>query len=427
MFSKDGVWYLYNAQSNFLSKVTLQLISILKQAEWNKLDNQTITYLLDRHIIELVGHEYDYFSMQQLKFNARNYNPTRMGLVIAPTTACNFDCPYCFEPKLNPKVISEEIIESLISFIRKHSTAKTLDLTWYGGEPLLAFPQIKQIMKHLHEDGMPTLQWHHIVTNGSLINEEICDFFNKENLNLMQITLDGNKECHNNKRFFKADKAPSFDVIYENIKMVRKRIPNCKISIRVNINKHNIDDLIEIHNKIKSDFPYDRMISVYPGLIREETVDGCNMCAHCLLPKDMLKVYSYCKERGVDISFFPERKERGCMIHAQCTYIVGPDGEIYKCWNDVTKPDRVIGNIQEDKMINTPLLTRYMIDSTPFRLECRDCNVFPICDGGCGYYIYKNVYEGGIFNQCSPLKDTAQLEKALLEGSLHNISGVKED
>ena len=68
-----------------------------------------------------------------------------------------------------------------------------------------------------------------------------------------------------------------------------------------------------------------------------------------------------------------------------------------------------------------------MTHSTPYRDECRDCRVFPICDGGCGYYRYKNLYENGEFNQCSAMKDMAVLEKALLDGSLAKITKVKEE
>lgn len=427
MFIHNGIWHLYNAQSNFLSKVSSDLIRILKDGNWDELDEETSRFMLERHIIELQGHRHDHFDLQQMKFHSRNFDPTSLGLVIAPTTACNFNCPYCFEPKLSPKTISTEKIADLMRFIRMHPNARSISLTWYGGEPLLAFGRIKEIYEAMKMDGIPAIVSTMIVTNGSLLNEEICDFFREKKLDTMQITIDGNEESHNRTRCYKADGAPSFDTIYRNVRLVREKIPDCRLLIRVNVNKNNLADFVDLYKKVKADFGDDPMISVYPGFIREETPDGRSMAPQCIISRDLLDVYTLLREQGVDQSLFPKRKNRGCMLFSQNSYIIGPEGEIYKCWNDVTKPDRVIGNISDTSRFNSRLLTRYMLGATPFREECRDCKVFPICDAGCGYYQYKNLYDNGNFDHCSALKDDRNLEKALIEGSLSKITEMERD
>ena len=427
MFHRGTESYLYNAQSNFFGKVSTELIEILEKGKWDELDEETLKLLQKHHVIELKGHTHDYFDLQQLKFASRNYNPTSMGLVIAPTTACNFDCPYCFEPKLSPKTMSGKTIVDLMKFIRSHPDAKEIRLTWYGGEPLLAFKQIKEIYEEFKKDGIPAITHTTIVTNGSLINEEICDFFKEKKLDLMQITIDGTEESHDRTRCFKANKGGSFRTIYNNLRIVRERIPDCKIAIRVNINKNNKEEFVKLYKKIKVDFKDDKMINVYPGIIREETPDGRNLLPSCIQSADMPELYAYFKSQGIDQPLFPERKQRGCMIYSQNSHIIGPEGEIYKCWNDVTVPERIIGNISDGSLTNPTLLTQYMTASTPYREECRDCKVLPICDGGCGYYTYKNLFAEGEFNQCSAMKDMAVLEKALLDGSLAKITKVKEE
>lgn len=54
------------------------------------------------------------------------------------------------------------------------------------------------------------------------------------------------------------------------------------------------------------------------------------------------------------------------MINKLNSYIIGPEGEIYKCWNDVSNTAKVIGNIQEECLENSTLFARYMTDLSPF-------------------------------------------------------------
>lgn len=426
-FNNQGIWYLYNAQSNFFSKVSAELIALLSDREWNKLDEETINYLLNHHIIERKGEELDFYYSKLMRFNSTYYNPTTLGLVIAPTTACNFDCPYCFEPKKQPKTMTDETIEKLIGFIKKHEDAKNIALTWYGGEPLLAFPQIQKITTGLIEKGMPKISSHQIVTNASLLTEEICEFFKLHKLNIMQITFDGVKESHDRTRCFKANGAPSFDLIYKNLHLVRKFIPECNINLRINVNKENLDDYVLLHNMVRKDFPQDSNIRIYPGFIRKETQDGCSIHSSCITAADFVDVYAYLQSRGVDGPLFPEHRQFGCMMHAKNSYIIGPEGEIYKCWIDVSSPERVVGNISSPDRKISSLQLKYMVGASPFSKECKHCGVFPVCDGPCGYYQYKNVFEGGRYNMCSALKNPENLRKALLEGYLTKITGAIND
>lgn len=101
-------------------------------------------------------------------------------------------------------------------------------------------------------------------------------------------------------------------------------------------------------------------------------------------------------------------------MHQMSSYIIGPEGEIYKCWNDVSNPDKVIGYINDKKITNKTLMVNYALRSIPYNDECKHCHAFPICDGGCGYNRYRNIFEGCHFDTCSPYKDIERLKKALL-------------
>ena len=123
-FDKDGSWYLYNAQTNFFSEVSQELIDTLEDREWDSIPDDVMNKLKEQHIIEESSALYDYYNKMKIVFEAGCYNPTSFKLVIAPTTSCNFACPYCFEPKKNVKTITDNVIERLVDFLKKKRTFK---------------------------------------------------------------------------------------------------------------------------------------------------------------------------------------------------------------------------------------------------------------------------------------------------------------
>ena len=104
------------------------------------------------------------------------------------------------------------------------------------------------------------------------------------------------------------------------------------------------------------------------------------------------------------------------MMQQHNSFLIGPEGEIYKCWNDVGHEDRIVGNIFQSELINPVRMYRYLCESSIFAdAKCKDCNVFPICDGGCGHYRYRNTFEDANFDYCTRFKDQRILEESLLD------------
>ena len=80
----------------------------------------------------------DSYNIIKMRALSGLYANDSLMLTIAITRACNFDCSYCFEGNRTGKPMSDEVIEKLIRFIENYHTPK-MSITWYGGEPLLAF------------------------------------------------------------------------------------------------------------------------------------------------------------------------------------------------------------------------------------------------------------------------------------------------
>lgn len=414
LFKRDGRFYLYNAQSSFFCEISEQIHANLFNRNYDSLSDDTLGLFVTKKVLVRQEEKYLYYNECKSKFYREANDASTLGLVIAPTISCNFNCPYCFESKEDSCVMSENIETKLIEFIKKYESLRVLNLTLYGGEPLIAFNRIKSLWNRLKE-AFPSLKVQNqtFVTNGWLITDEVIRFFKDSALKNIQVTLDGIEEHHNKTRCLK-NGTPTYRKIVTNIEKMATALPELNISVRVNVNRQNPSDLAAISTYFKEN-GFDK-IYVYPGFIREDTKDTCSLTYNSYSGNSLHEFFKQASKEGVKTSFLPNQcSGRSCLMNSINNLIIGPSGEIYKCWNDVGHKERLIGYIYGDEPINKVRLYRYLNDTSAFGdIECKDCHVFPLCDGGCGHYRYRNTFENGRFDLCTRYKDNSVLEDALL-------------
>ena len=415
LFQADGAFYLYNSQNSFFSEISQNLFSLLSDRNFSELSHETYDFLKRKLVLVDSSQRDDYYLNMKFRYYAGSFSTDELSLVLVPTTGCNFACPYCFEKDKRHSVMSDETIDKIISFINGHKKAKRLNVTWYGGEPLMGLGAIKKIYSKLLREISIPLSRQGIITNGYLLSRDVILFLKDVGVSFIQITLDGVKENHNKTRMLLSGGRQTYDTIISNIESIFSLHPECRVSVRVNINKENIGDFSILYQQLNERWN-NKDVYIYPGFIREDTKDGLSLCSRCIVPNEHIEYYLSLKEQGVNVDLFPRHcNSRGCIINTLNSYIIGPDGEVYKCWNDVSNKDKIIGNIGDDQLINEGLLFKYACDCSPFEdKRCEDCSVFPICQGGCGWYRFRNKYENGDFDICSIYKDKGKLEKALL-------------
>ena len=93
----------------------------------------------------LLDDQVDEIAQLELKNRLARFDTSVLGLIVAPTLACNFKCEYCFE-EVKKGHMSPETVDALVSFVREKAQAlKTFSCTWYGGEPLLRMDLIEKL------------------------------------------------------------------------------------------------------------------------------------------------------------------------------------------------------------------------------------------------------------------------------------------
>lgn len=262
-------------------------------------------------------------------------------------------------------------------------------------------------IKELSEDLQ--LVHHGIITNGTLLDSSRWGVFKEYPLNSLQVTLDGKKPTHDKKRI-RPDGQGTFDVIMENLNKFAGEFPDTSISVRVNIDKNNADEFMDVYDYVKQLFPEKKNLFVYPGIIKGCGTEGID--SPFLKNQDIARIRDKMIERGYPISY-PQHCIGGCCATSLSSYVIGPKGEIYKCWMDLGKKERETGNVSDRKYTNMPLLGKYMLyGSHVMTPECWKCPLLPICSNDCAHERLENMEKKADNDLCCIYKDN---NEALLD------------
>lgn len=342
-------------------------------------------------------------SIAEIEERKRQYNVSdTLTTIIKPTNNCNMGCTYCYDAKSQP-CASKMNIETLINSITKptyfNGKGKISSFLWHGGEPLLMgldfFKEIIRIQKGLETQGY--LFDNAIQTNGTLINEEIADFF-KEYKFSVGLSLDGPAELNDRTRIYKTEKNGSkstFSDVLGSIDLLKSR--GIDPGVIVTLTQQNINEIEEIYsflrrNNISSKFnslvKSGRAIGKYaelaisPAEYKEAKLKLLNLWyndespAHVLCLEEMFK--------GV----ITGNRFHECCFSEFCQkeiISIGFGGDVYPCPEFDGEIEFKYGNINANdftEILSNPLRKRLMGRSKGLS-GCQGCSNNGLCSGGC--------------------------------------------
>lgn len=397
-FSEDES-IAYNALSNSLALIKNENLQIYNSYinEGIKIENTQLfndlvrgSFLIDDNLNELDVVRYN---MLRGRF-ATNV----LTLTIAPTSECNFSCTYCYEKKiLNSEYMSEKVQDAIIHLLEKQKfNLQALSVVWYGGEPLLAISIVKslslRLMQICKESNISYSAY--MITNGYLLTKENLAILHELEINFLQVTLDGNEEQHNKRRPL-ANGGKTFKTILNNLRNGYDLLP--KVSLRVNIDKDNMLVGDEIMVYLKEYGLLDKVIPYY-GCVRND--NDCYEEQKCISSCDFAeKEYEFAIKTYKRHRQYPSLKSSFCCADRLCGYVIAADGAIYKCWSDIGNLDKSIGNILESFNYSNDIYLKYMLFDPTQLSPCKECDILPICMGGCPFQRLSNGRQ-----QCSNYK-----------------------
>jgi uncharacterized protein len=319
-----------------------------------------------------------------------------MTLFVIPTNNCQCRCGYCYEDGIDrSQYMGDDVQARLLNwageYMDKHDGVKELNVVFHGGEPLLnpsaihnLLPQLAQVAES-RQKGFSVS----IVTNGVRLDEKVLRALSQYDFRRLQLTLDGPRDV-NDKRRILANGRGTFDTIWSKMHMALAKGFVDQIHLRVNIDTENLDLVEPLIWQLSEDPELHGRVHLSLGIVTSTTGCGDKVSAAQLyvertqltgadLVQKYLGLVKVAKELGFEI-------ENEFMIGPWCAarhpnvWMVGPQGELYKCACDLGRVERSSGNIFGDYNDST------ILDLTWQRLnDClaSDCELVPVCGGGC--------------------------------------------
>jgi len=350
--------------------------------------------------------------------------------------SCNLNCAYCFasQGKYHGEraLMSFEVGRRALDFLIENSgTRRNLEVDFFGGEPLMNFDVVKQLVAYAR-----SVEKQHnknfrftLTTNGMLIDDDVIDFANRECVNVV-LSLDGRKEIHDRYRVDYAGNG-SWEKIVQKFKKLVEARGGKDYYMRGTFTHANPDFLEDIKVMLDLGFNELSMEPVVcapddPSALTEEdfpiVCEQYEKLAELMLARHRegrpFTFYHYM----IDLKGGPciYKRISGCGSGTEYMAVT-PWGDLYPCHQFVGDEKYLLGNVF-DGVSNTAAQDEFASCNVYAREECRDCWARLYCSGGCAANAYhatgsvKGVYKYGceLFKkrmECAIMLEAAKLDE----------------
>lgn len=329
-------------------------------------------------------------SLREKHFLARN-NLHHWSITICPTLDCNFNCDYCYERR-KPGNMSIEVQNAFTkAFLNRVAELKAVHVTWYGGEPTLAWDVIERLSAVMIEacEHYNVMYSASIITNGYNFDSNKISSLEHHKIGFVQISLDGDRDFHDKRRAL-VNNQSTFDRILRNI--VALNGLDVEVGIRINIDKRNIESIPSLLKRLSDAGIRDSSnITVNFAPIEPIATANKKVSEYTLSRLEFAELephlYHLANEFLIGKIIYAKPKlESNCVAIEKDGVVLTPDGSIHRCWEAMTIDEYKLGTILEGYPPSQDSRQyRFWMDWDPFApmTRCLDCVWLPSCMGGC--------------------------------------------
>ena len=417
IFVEHKKYYLYDVNINAVVTIPYELYEFFSL--WGEEDEKEITADIEEDISFLM--EQGFLTEKKKISSIKHYETDtlkdlymyNMGNVILQVTQnCNLRCEYCvysgsyINRVHTNKRMSFETAVKTIDFLAAHSlNCNEVSIGFYGGEPLLEIELIKKAVSYAKEVFGEKKVNFNMTTNATLLNMDIADFLVQNDFNIT-ISLDGPRNIHNKNRIFANSNKGTFDLIMENIALIREKYPffdkkisfNAVIDLKQNVacssefflNYETVKGINVASNYInpiskKDEEPINpELIAISYYEIFKTYLYACNKeifsnYKPTLYSSEVASLKQIVKDRFVGLQTYQGKISPGgqCLPGIQ-RFFVTVDGNFFPCERvDEESSELCIGDLKNGfdlenakKILNVAKITEK---------ECRECWCYKMC------------------------------------------------
>ena len=331
--------------------------------------------------------------------------------------ACNMTCGYCFAGKGEyhgeKAIMSYEVGKRALDWLVENSGTRTnLEVDFFGGEPLLNFDVVKQLVAYgrsIEKEAGKNFRFT-LTTNGMLLDDEVIEFANREMSNVV-ISLDGRK-CVNDKMRRTHEDQGTYDMILPAFKKLAESRNQQDYYVRGTYTHYNTDfasDIIHMADLGFKELSIEPVVAPpdAPYALQEEDIPEL-LSEYERLATEMLERKR--EGKGRDFTFYHYmidleggpcivKRISGCGVGTEYVAVT-PAGDLYPCHQFVGDEKFLLGNIY-DGITNDSICDEFKGCNIYSHEECSDCFARLYCSGGCAANAYHTtgsitgVYEMG--------------------------------
>lgn len=376
---------LFNLQTEafiVLNKELSEFVSAYKD-NIGALENQHIELFQQMQEKEFViPAEKDEVASMITKWKELDNDSSNFSMIINPTLGCNLRCWYCYEKHDNKNIMKATVINSIYRLIEKKVNLpkmKSLNISFFGGEPLLGFENVVLPILSFASEKCKRNRLElnsNFTTNGVLLTDTIVTSLEQVGLTspaTFQISLDGNKTYHDRSRIG-VNHEPTYDIIVSNIIEAAKRYHT--VFVRLNYTAENAETFVDVLDDF-CNLPLETKKFIHFNF-QQIWQDQSN---------DIHERIDNLKELFRNEHFVVESDK---IYHRHCCYadkennvVINSDGNIFKCTARDFLPHNKEGYLSEEGEIifNETFERRMAVKYS--NTACLNCKVLPICNGGC--------------------------------------------
>ena len=316
---------------------------------------------------------------------------------------CNLRCRYCFagtgaygqgRSTMLPGV-GRAAVDFLIECSRDRDTC---EIDFFGGEPLLAMPVVKDMVRHARERERTcgkTFRFT-LTTNATLLSRDTVEFLNENQMQVV-LSLDGRRETNDRFRQYPGGRGSHDDVLRRVQEFIASR-DGAGYYVRGTYTRHNLDFSRDAEHLLASGIDRFSLEPVVAGHDQDYAIKQEHLPVIFAEYERLLALYIEKRRQGapfvfyhfeIDLSGGPCLAKRMSGCGAGREYLaVSPDGSIYPCHQFDGAHEFRMGNVLSSgpDAITTQgrgVRESFGASALASKARCLGCWARFYCGGGC--------------------------------------------